>query len=351
MGRARMKIATSVGYWSAGPPGNAAEVFAAADRLELDQVWTAEAYGSDAWTPLAWWGSRTSRIKLGTAVSQLSARPPVTLAMTAMTMDHLTQGRVLLGVGTSNPQVVEGWYGQPYPRPLERTREYIDILRKVIARGEPVAYDGQHYQLPLPTEKGATGLGKPLRSILHPYRTEIPVYLGAEGPKNVALAAEIADGWNVIFFSPKMNDFYATALAEGFSRPGARHTSATFDVVGGPMSIIVDDQLERAADRLRPSLALYIGGMGARDVNFHHEVFARLGYEGQARTIQDLYLAGDKKAAIAAVPTQLVEDVALIGPWAKIVDEIQLWKQTVLTTFSVSGDLRQMAKMVELLRS
>jgi F420-dependent oxidoreductase-like protein len=343
-----MKIATTVGYWSSGPPAGAPEVFEAAERLRLDQVWTAEAYGSDAWTPLAWWGSRTSHVHLGTAVSQLSARPPATLAMAAMTMDHLTKGRVIVGIGTSNPQVVEGWYGQPYPRPLERTREYIDIMRAIIARAEPVAYDGKHYQLPFP---GGTGLGKPLRSILHPYRTEIPIYLGAEGPKNVALAAEIADGWNVIFFSPTMNDFYATALAEGFSRPGARHTSATFDVVGGPMSIIVDDDIERAADRMRPTLALYIGGMGARGVNFHHEVFARMGYEAQAKTIQDLYLAGDKKSAIAAVPTALVEDVALIGPWAKIADELQLWKQTVLTTFSVSSDPRHMDRIVELLRA
>src|SRR5580692_11409433 len=314
-----MKIATTVGYWSSGPPGDAPLLFATADELGLDQVWTAEAYGSDAWTPLAWWGSRTTHVRLGTAVSQLSARPPVTLAMTAMTMDHLTQGRVLLGVGTSNPQVVEGWYGQPYPRPLERTREYIEILRKIIAREEPVEYDGRHYQLPL---QGSTGLGKPLRSILHPYRKEIPIYLGAEGPKNVALGAEIADGWNVIFFSPKMNDFYSAALAEGFARPGARHTAQTFDVVGGPLAIVEDDDLERAADRLRPTLALYIGGMGARGVNFHHEVFARMGYQAEAKTIQDAYLAGDKRGAIAAVPTRLVEDVALIGPWAKIADEI-----------------------------
>jgi F420-dependent oxidoreductase-like protein len=342
-----MRIATNVGYWSAGPPAHAAELFATADRLELDQVWTAEAYGSDAWTPLAWWGSRTSHVQLGTAISQLSARPPVTLAMAAMTMDHLTSGRVIIGVGTSNPQVVEGWYGQPYPRPLERTREYIEIVRKVIARAEPVVYDGRHYQLPFP---GGTGLGKPLRSILHPYRTEIPVYLGAEGPKNVALAAEIADGWNVIFFSPRMNDFYAAALAEGFARPGARHSAATFDVVGGPMAIIPDDDTERAADQLRPALALYIGGMGARGVNFHHEVFARMGYEAVAKVIQDHYLAGDKRSAIAAVPTAMVEDVALIGPWAKIADELPRWRQTVLTTFSASCDLRHLERVAGLLR-
>jgi F420-dependent oxidoreductase-like protein len=262
-------------------------------------------------------------------------------------MDHLTQGRVIVGVGTSNPQVVEGWYGQPYPRPLERTREYIDILRAVIARAGPVAYAGRHYQLPL---AGGTGLGKPLKSIVHPYRDQIPIYLGAEGPKNVALAAEIADGWNLIFFSPKMNDFYAAALAEGFARPGARHTPATFDVVGGPMGIIVDDDVERAADRIRPTLALYVGGMGARDVNFHHEVFARMGYEAEAAVIQDHYLAGDKKAAIAAVPTAMVEDIALIGPWAKIADELQQWQQTILTTFTVSGDLRHLDRVVGLLR-
>ena len=342
-----MKIATSIGYWSAGPPPDAAELFATADRLEFDQIWTAEAYGSDAWTPLAWWGSATRYVQLGTAVSQISARPPATLAMTAMTMDHLTGGRLIVGVGTSNPQVVEGWYGQPYPRPLERTQEYIDIFRAVIARAAPVEYQGRHYQLPV---AGGSGLGKPLRSILHPYRTEIPVYLGAEGPRNVALAAEIADGWNVIFFSPKMNDFYAAALAEGFARPGARHTADTFDVVGGPMRIIVDDDIERAADLMRPTLALYIGGMGARGVNYHHEVFVRMGYEAEAKVIQDRYLAGDRAGAIAAVPTRMVEDVALIGPWAKIADEILLWRDTVLTTFSISSDLRHLAKLAELAR-
>ncbi len=343
-----MKTAVTAGYWGAGPPPGQGDLFAAAERLGIDQVWTAEAWGSDAWTPLAWHGSRTKRVALGTAVSQLSARPPTTLAMTAMTMDHLTGGRVLLGIGASNPQVVEGWYGQPYPRPLERTREYVDILRAVIARGGPVTYDGKHYQLPLP---GGTGLGKPLRSIVHPYRARIPIYLGAEGPKNVALAAEIADGWLPMFFSPAMNDFYAAALAAGFARPGARVTPETFDVVGGPLGIIPDDDIEQAADRLRPSLALYIGGMGARDVNFHNEVFARMGYEAEAKVIQNAYLAGDKQAAIAAVPTRLVEDVALIGPWAKIAEELPRWTQTVLTTLLISCDPRLLEKAADLARS
>jgi F420-dependent oxidoreductase-like protein len=341
-----MKTAVSVGYWQSGPPAGAGELFERADELGVDQVWTAEAYGSDAWTPLAWWGSRTTRVQLGTSVSQLAARPPVTLAMTAMTMDHLTTGRILVGIGVSNPQVTEGWYGQRFARPLERTREYFDIVRKVIAREEPLTYDGRQFSLPL---RDASGLGKPLKSILHPYRTSIPLYLGAEGPKNVALAAEIADGWNVIFFSPAMSSFYAGALAEGFARPGARHTSSTFDVVGGPMAIIPDDDIEAAADWIRPSLALYIGGMGARGLNFHNEVFVRMGYEGVSKTIQDAYLAGDKRAAVAAVPTRMVEDVALIGPWSKIAEEIPRWKDTVLTTFSINTGPQHLERVLELL--
>ena len=271
--------------------------------------------------------------------------------MAAMTLDHLSGGRLLLGLGVSGPQVVEGWYGMPFAKPLARTREYIGILRDIWQRGDPVTNDGPHYPLPLGGGDGVTGLGKPLKSIVHPYRTEIPIYLGAEGPKNVALGAEIADGWNLIFFSPKMNDFYAAALAEGFARPGARQTRATFDVVGGPLAMIVDDDVERAADLIRPTLALYVGGMGARDVNFHHEVFARMGYEAEASAIQDHYLAGDRKAAIAAVPTSMVEDVALVGPWAKIADELQQWQQTILTTMTVTSDLRYLDRVVELIRS
>ena len=343
-----LKIGLQLGYWGSAPPPNALELVMEADRLGYDSVWTAESYGSDALTPLAWWGSRTERVRLGTSLCQLSARTPTAMAMAALTLDHLSGGRFVLGLGVSGPQVVEGWYGQPFPAPLARTREYVEVVRKVLAREAPVTNDGPHYPLPFP---GGTGLGKPLKPIVHPLRADVPIILGAEGPKNVALAAEIADGWFPIFFSPSMNGFYADALAEGFARPGARHTSATFDVVGGPMRIIIDDDTERAADLLRPALALYIGGMGARGVNYHHEVFARMGYEAQAATIQDHYLAGDKKAAIAAVPTALVEDVALIGPWAKIRDEIQRWTQTVLTTFCINSNLRDLGKVADLIRS
>ncbi|MBP2478063.1 F420-dependent oxidoreductase-like protein [Crossiella equi] len=328
-----MKVATTLGYWSAGPPADAATTIKLADDLGFDSVWTAEAYGSDVLTPLAWWGAGTTRVKLGTAIAQMAARPPTTLAMAAMTLDHLSNGRAVIGIGASNPQVVEGWYGVPYPRPLERTREYIDVMRKVIAREGPVTYEGKHFQLPL---RGHSGMGKPLKSTLHPFRTEIPIHLAAEGPKNVALAAEIADGWLPLWLSPKTSGFFQGCLEEGFARPGARHTKETFEVVGGPFSIVVDDDVDAAADWVRPVLALYAGGMGAKDLNFHHNVIARAGWEAECRKIQELYLAGDKQGAIAAVPTAMVEDFAIVGPLSKVKEEIEVWKQTVVTTFSIN---------------
>ena len=258
--------------------------------------------------------------------------------MAAMTMDHLSGGRFILGIGASGPQVVEGWYGQPYPRPLERTREYIQIMRKIIAREEPVVFDGKHYQMP---SKDGMGLGKPLKSTVHPLRTDLPIYLAAEGPKNVALAAEIADGWLPMFFSPKADKFYRDALAEGFARPGARSKPEDFEVAS-LVPVIPIDNIEAAADFMRPMLALYIGGMGARGANFHYDAIARLGYEGECAHIQDVYLQGNKKEAIAAVPTRLVEDVALIGPVGKIKDEVPAWKSSALTTMLVNAPAPQM---------
>ena len=328
-----MKLGFTAGYWSSGPPPGIEESIAAAESLGFDSMWTAEAYGSDCFTPLAWWGAQTSKMKLGTSIAQLSARTPAATAMAAMTLDHLSGGRVILGLGASGPQVVEGWYGQPYPRPLERTREYVEILRLIFAREKPVEFSGRHYKLPFP---GGTGLGKPLKSTIHPLRTGIPIYLGAEGPKNVAMAAEIGDGWLPIFFSPKSDKFYRAALAEGFARPGARHTADTFECPAS-VSVIVDDDIEAAADRVRPTLALYIGGMGARSMNFHFEVFARMGYEETCVRVQDLYLSGDKRGAMAAIPTSLVEDTTLIGPIEKIRDDLAKWKATLVTTLLVGG--------------
>ena len=341
-----MDLGLIVGYWpSSGPPPDAAEQIAAAEDLGFSSIWTSEAYGSDCFTPLAWWGSATQRVKLGTAITQISARTPASTAMTAITLDHLSGGRLILGLGVSGPQVVEGWYGQEYAKPLARTREYIDIVRRIVARDEPVEYVGQHYSMPL---QGGTGFGKPLKSIVRPLRTEIPIYLGAEGPKNVALAAEIADGWLPMFFSPKADGFYRQALAEGFARAGARHTPDDFDVAC-VVPVVPGDDVETCADLLRPTLALYIGGMGARDMNFHKDVFGRLGYEAECEKIQEAYLDGRKADAAAAVPTAMVEDVYLVGPPEKIRDDLQRWRETCITTLLVAGPapiLRQVAEIV-----
>ena len=341
-----MKVGLNTGYWSAGPPAGVLDQIAEAERLGFDSIWTAEAYGSDALTPLAWWGASTTTMRLGTAIMQMSARTPTAAAMAALTLDHLSGGRFVLGLGASGPQVVEGWYGQPYPKPLARTREYIDIVRQVFARQAPVAYDGEHYRLPYP---GGSGLGKPLKPTIHPVREDIPTMLAAEGPKNVALAAEIADGWLPFWFSPKSDDFYRAALAEGFARDGSRHQGLdTFEVVS-LLPVIIADDIESCADVLRPMLALYIGGMGAKGANFHYEVFARMGYEAECARIQDLYLDGHKADAIAAVPTALVEDVALIGPLGKVTQEATLWTDTVISTALITGPPSHYATIQELL--
>jgi F420-dependent oxidoreductase-like protein len=341
-----MKLATGAGYWAAGPPRGALDDLLEAERLGYDSFWTAEAYGSDALTPLAWWGASTSTIKLGTSIVQMSARTPSATAMAAITLDHLSGGRFILGLGVSGPQVVEGWYGQPYPRPLARTREYIDIVRTIVAREKPVEHQGEFYSLPY---RGGTGLGKPLKSTVHPLRQEIPIYLGAEGPKNVALAAELCDGWLPLFFSPKdqVDRFYRDALAEGFARPGARSSTGHFEVVC-PVTVVPGDDVEAAADRVRPMLALYIGGMGARGANFHYEVFARMGHEERCAKIQELYLSGRKDEAAAAVDLAMVEDVALVGPKEKIRDDLQRWESSCVTTLLVSGPPAVLRLMAEL---
>lgn len=329
-----MKVGIAAGYWGSGPPRNVERTLAEAEALGVDSFWTAETYGSDALTPLAWWGAQTSTIKLGTSVCQMSARTPTALAMAAQTLDHLSGGRVIIGIGASGPQVVEGWYGQPYPRPLERTREYIEIMRQVWAREEPVTYAGRHYQLPL---RGGSGLGKPLKSIVHPLRTDIPVYMGAEGPKNVALAAEIADGWTPLWFSPKSDEFYRKALAEGFARDGARRTADDFEIAN-VCWLVENDDVEKAASRLKPTVALYAGGMGAKGANFHNDVFARMGWGDVCAEIQELYLSGRADLAAQAVPTAMVEDVALVGPADKIIEDIESkWKPTCLTTLILGG--------------
>ncbi len=340
-----LKLGLNVGYWAGGPPPGAQESVQEAERLGFESIWTAEAYGSDALLPLAWWGSHTERIRLGTAIVQISARTPAATAMAAMTLDHLSGGRLILGLGVSGPQVVEGWYGQPFAKPLARMREYIGILRQIWARQGPVTNEGPHYPLPLPE---GTGLGKPLKSSIHPLREDIPIYLAAEGPKNIALAAELCDGWLALFYSPNHDDIYADALAEGFARPGARHSAEDFEVAA-TVPLIVTDDIESAMDAVRPMYALYFGGMGAKGTNFHANVPIRMGYEREVREIQELYLGGKKQEAAAALPRQLIEELTLIGPADKIRHDLEAWRESSVTTLLVGGDpatLRTAAELV-----
>jgi F420-dependent oxidoreductase-like protein len=343
-----LKLGLNTGYWASGPPSPAAlAAVKEAERLGFDSIWTSEAYGSDALTPLAWWGAQTERVRLGTAIMQMSARRPAAAAMAAMTMDHLSGGRFVLGLGVSGPQVVEGWYGEPFAKPLARTREYVGIVRDAVARRAPVASDGPHYPLPVSGREGITGLGKPLKSTLHPLREHLPICLGAEGPKNIALTAEIADGWLALFYSPHHDaELYRPCLEEGFARRERPHDD--FEIHAS-IPFIVHDDVEQAADVIRPRFALYFGGMGARSMNFHREVPVRMGYEAEARRIQELYLEGRKDEAAAAVPTKLIEQLALIGPADKIRHDLEAWRESSVTSLLIAGPpelLRQAAELV-----
>jgi F420-dependent oxidoreductase-like protein len=340
-----LKLGLNTGYWAGGPPAGIEDTIADAERLGLDSIWTAEAYGSDGLTPLAWWGARTERVKLGTAITQMSARQPAMTAMSAMTLDHLSGGRFILGLGVSGPQVVEGWYGMPFEKPLARTREYIGILRDIWARKGPVTNDGPHYPLPLP---GGTGLAKPLKASIHPLREDIPIYLGAEGPKNIALCAELCDGWLAMLFAPEHQDLYKDSLEEGWAREGARRGPDDFDVAASVPFIVTDD-VEGATDSLRPMFALYFGGMGAKGRNFHANVAIRMGYEAEVEEITDLYLDGKKDEAAAKVPTELVEQLSMIGSADKIRHDLERWRESIVTTLLVQGDantVRQAAEIV-----
>jgi F420-dependent oxidoreductase-like protein len=334
-----LKLGLQLGYWGAKPPAGFVGLVQRAEQLGFDSVWTAEAYGSDALTPLAYLAGQTQRIRLGTGVCQMSARTPTAAAMAAMTLDHLSGGRMLLGLGVSGPQVVEGWYGQPFSKPLARTREYVDIIRQVLRREEPVASAGPHYPLPYHGD-GAWGLGKPLKSIVHPLRAELPIFLGAEGPKNVALAAEIADGWLPLYYSPFRNDVYAASLSN--ARPG-------FEICQGVVVNITDD-VEKGLLPVKNMLALYVGGMGAEKRNFHKELVSRMGFEAEANKVQALYLAGRRDEAVAAVPDRLADEISLVGPVARIRDRLAAWRETPVTSLLVSArnpaELTTLAELV-----
>ena len=343
-----MKLGLQLGYWGAGMPPNAAEMVVAADEAGYDAVFTAESWGSDVFTPLAWWGSATRRVRLGTAVAQLSARTPTAAAMAALTLDHLSGGRAILGLGVSGPQVVEGWYGAPFGKPLARTREYVDIVRQVLAREAPVTSSGPHYPLPY-TGAGADGLGKPLRPITHPLRKDLPIWLGAEGPKNVALAAEIADGWLAVYYSEKLADQYNSWLDEGFKRPGARRSRADFEIAANG-SITVTDDPAAAYDRHRPVIALYAGGMGAEQKNFHADLFRRMGYGEVVDEVTAQFRAGRKAEAAAAVPDELIAETAIIGTAEQVRAQVKQWADRGVTMLMVGcADAEQVRAVAEVL--
>jgi len=324
------------------------ELVKEADRLGVYAVWTAEAYGSDAVSPLAWLGAQTERIKLGTAIMQMPGRTPANAAMTAMTLNQLSNGRFLMGLGLSGPQVVEGWHGVSYKRPLTRSREYVEIVRQIFRREDRLNYDGKLYQIPY-QGADATGLGKPLKSTLEA-QPDIPIYLAAIGPQNVELTAEIADGWLPIFFSPdKYDAIYKESVEAGFAKAGHGKSIADFDIAP-TVSVVINDNLDICYNMLRPFLALYIGGMGAKGKNFYNDLAARYGYAAAAAEIQDLYLAGDKGAAMAKVPGALIDEVALVGPRERVKERLSRWINSPVTTLNMTVfDVDTLRTMVELL--
>ena len=339
-----MKLGLNFGYWGSGPSNNI-ELALEAERLGYDSLWTAEAYGSDAVTPLTWLAAKTSRIKVGTAIMQMPARTPAMTAMTAVTLDLLTEGRFLLGLGVSGPQVVEGWHGVVYGKLLVRTREYVEIVRTILKRDKPLEHHGEYYDIPV---SGGTGLGKPLKLIVHPLRPDLPIYLAAIGPKNVALAAEIADGWLPVFFAPARIGVFRPSLEEGLARRKDGRELADLDIAP-TVSVVLGDDVDACRAQIKPHLALYIGGMGARGKNFYNDLACRYGYEEAASRVQQLYLSGRKDEAISAVPDELVDEVALCGPKERVADSLAVWRDAGVTTLiCATNSLDAVRTMAEL---
>jgi F420-dependent oxidoreductase-like protein len=318
-----MRLGLSLGYASPGTnPAELVPLVQVAERLGYDSVWAAEAWGTDAVSVLAWIGASTTTIKIGSAILQIPGRSPANTAMTAATLDLMSGGRFILGLGTSGPQVVEGWHGQAWGKPLVKTREYVEVVRAALRR-EVLEHDGEHYRIPY-DGPGATGLGKPLKLMLRPLRAEIPIFLAAMGPKNVALAYEIADGWLPIFVDPARFSQAFPAPPEGFE-------------IAATVNVLVGDDVQALRDALKPHLALYVGGMGAKGKNFYNALMRRYGWEAEAERIQELYLGGRHRDAIAAVPDELVDAVALVGPKERIADRLAAWRETAVTTLIVGS--------------
>ncbi|MCT9087915.1 LLM class F420-dependent oxidoreductase [Streptomyces sp. ASQP_92] len=322
-----MRLGLALGYWGRGPNPAHLELARAAEEFGYHSVWTAEAWGSDAFTPLTWIAAHTSTIRLGTAVAQMAARTPTATAMHALTLDHLSGGRMMLGLGLSGPQVVEGWYGRPFPSsPLTATREYVDVIRQVLRREGPVELDGRFYAHPYGGPDG-TGLGKPLKAITHPLRPDLPVLLGAEGPRNIAQTTRIADGWLPLYWSPTRTDVYEaslTELREGFLVAPMVRAQVCDDVAEGLLPV-------------KAMLGFYIGGMGHAARNFHAELMARMGYEDAAHRIQELFLAGRREEAVLAVPDAFADEISLVGPRQRIAERLELWREGPVTDLLVTS--------------
>ena len=345
-----LRLGINLGYqdWANGLP-QAVSLVQRAEALGFHSAWTAEAYGTDAITPLTWLMAHTERMEFGPAIMQMPARTPAMTAMTAATLDGMSGGRFRLGLGLSGPQVVEGWHGQPYGKPLVKTREYVEIVREILKREKPLEHHGEHYDIPY-TGPGATGLGKPLKIIVHPRRADIPIYLAAIGPKNVELTAEIADGWLPIFFSPyRVKEAFGGALDAGFARAGGGKSFDGFDIAP-TVTVIVGDDPEQLANFIRPMVALYVGGMGARGRNFYNDLACRYGFEAAAKEVQDLYLDGKKQEAAAAIPFEMIDEVALLGPKERIRDRLEPWREAGVTTMILGAQqpeaLEVMAELI-----
>ncbi len=335
-----MKIGLIWGYWTAQPPEQLIELTQAAENAGFDAVWSAESWGSDAFSPLVWLAAHTKHIQLGTGVAQIAARTPTATAMHAMTLDHLSGGRVILGLGVSGPQVVEGWYGRPSRKPLARTREYVEIIRQALRREKHLSFDGEYYPLPY-TGDGAEGLGKPLKIMTHPLRSDIPIYIGAEGPKNVAQTAEIADGWLPLYYSPFRPEVYADQIA----------TAKDDFEIAVNLTVKVTDDIEEALWQTRASLGFYIGGMGAKGQNYHTKLMARMGFEEEAYKVQDLFLEGKRDEAIAAVPMEFADEISLVGPADRIAERLEEWRKSPVTMINVStrdpDEMRVLADLIK----
>jgi len=344
-----MRLGLHVGYWGLGLEADQQlALVREAEELGFDSVWAAEAYGSDAATVLAWLAAQTERIRLGSAIFQIPARSPAMCAMTAATLDNISNGRMVLGIGASGPQVAEGWHGQRFPKQIQRTREYIHIVRMALAR-ERLEYDGDIYTLPLPD-----GPGKALKLTISPVQERIPIYLAAIGPNNTRLAGEVADGWMPFLFRPEEADEFRRLLQEGAER-GGRSLDGSFDMAPN-VNVSVDDDVDRARDAMRPLIALYVGGMGSREKNFYNQLVQRYGFEDAAREVQDLYLDGKREEAAAALPVELIDAVALCGPEERIRERLEVYRDagvgTLIATplaMDVEGRSRTMRALADFL--